>query len=100
MTPLHRIAVIGNFSKSKPPAAVLKAIARLTAWKLGLYGANPRGKTYLKSSGGNLYRKGKNVRMNVISGHRDGYPTACPGWQLYRKLGTIRSTAAHYQGRR
>ncbi|MGW1751400.1 peptidoglycan recognition protein family protein [Streptomyces sp. NPDC002092] len=94
------IAVIGNFSKSKPPAAVLKAIARLTAWKLGLYGANPRGKTYLKSSGGNLYRKGKNVRMNVISGHRDGYPTACPGWQLYRKLGTIRSTAAHYQGRR
>ncbi|MFF4804890.1 peptidoglycan recognition protein [Streptomyces sp. NPDC001351] len=94
------IAVIGNFSKSKPPAAVLKAISRLTAWKLGLYGANPRGKTYLKSSGGNLYRKGKNVRMNVISGHRDGYPTACPGWQLYRKLGTIRSTAAHYQGRR
>ena len=94
------IAVIGNFSKNKPPTAALKAIARLTAWKLGLYGANPRGKTYLKSSGGNLYRKGKNVRMNVISGHRDGYPTACPGWQLYRKLGTIRSTAAHYQGRR
>ncbi|MGW2571828.1 peptidoglycan recognition protein family protein [Streptomyces sp. NPDC001537] len=94
------VAVIGNFSKTKPPAAVLKAIARLTAWKLGLYGANPRGKTYLKSSGGNLYGKGKNVRMNVISGHRDGYPTACPGWQLYRKLGTIRSTAAHYQGRR
>ncbi|WP_030941674.1 peptidoglycan recognition protein [Streptomyces sp. NRRL S-646] len=94
------IAVIGNFSKNKPPAAALKAIARLTAWKLGLYGANPRGKTYLKSSGGNLYRKGKNVRMNVISGHRDGYPTACPGWQLYRKLGTVRSTAARYQGRR
>ncbi|MFF4502474.1 peptidoglycan recognition protein [Streptomyces sp. NPDC001401] len=94
------IAVLGGFSKSKPPAAALKAIARLTAWKLGLYGANPRGKTYLKSSGGNLYRKGKIVRLNVISGHRDGYPTACPGWQLYRKLGTARSTAARYQGRR
>ncbi|MET7481098.1 peptidoglycan recognition protein [Streptomyces sp. NPDC005648] len=93
------IAVLGSFGSSKPPAAVLKAIARLTAWKLGLYGANPRGKTYLKSGGGNLYRKGKNVRLNVISGHRDGFATECPGRQLYRKLGTARSTAAHYQGR-
>ncbi|MFF4260001.1 peptidoglycan recognition protein [Streptomyces sp. NPDC001663] len=93
------IAVLGGFGSHKPPAAVLKAIARLTAWKLGLYGANPRGKTYLKSGGGNLYRKGKNVRLNVISGHRDGYATDCPGKQLYRKLGTARSTAARYQGR-
>ncbi|MFF4911103.1 peptidoglycan recognition protein [Streptomyces sp. NPDC001260] len=93
------IAVLGTFGSAKPPAAVLKAIARLTAWKLGLYGANPRGKTYLKSGGGNLYRKGKNVRLNVISGHRDGFATDCPGRQLYRKLGTARTTAARYQGR-
>lgn len=93
------IAVLGSFGARKPPAAALKAIARLTAWKLGLYGANPRGKTYLKSGGGNLYRKGKNVRLNVISGHRDGFATDCPGTQLYRKLGTARSTAARYQGR-
>ncbi|MER5505997.1 N-acetylmuramoyl-L-alanine amidase [Streptomyces sp. NPDC002766] len=93
------IAVLGTFGSAKPPAAALKAIARLTAWKLGLYGANPRGKTYLKSGGGNLYRKGKNVRLNVISGHRDGFATDCPGRQLYRKLGTARTTAARYQGR-
>jgi hypothetical protein len=93
------VAVLGSFGSHKPPAAALKAISRLTAWKLGLYGANPRGKTYLKSRGGNLYRKGKNVRLNVISGHRDGFATACPGTQLYRKLGTARSTAARYQGR-
>ncbi|MBK3647910.1 peptidoglycan recognition protein, partial [Streptomyces sp. MBT33] len=93
------VAVLGTFGSAKPPAAVLKAIARLTAWKLGLYGANPRGKTYLKSGGGNLYRKGKNVRLNVISGHRDGFATDCPGRQLYSKLGTARTTAARYQGR-
>jgi hypothetical protein len=75
------------------------AIARLTAWKLGLYGVNPRGKTYLKSGGGNLYRKGKNVRLNVISGHRDGFATECPGRQLYGKLGSARSTSARFQGR-
>jgi hypothetical protein len=93
------IAVLGSFGSAKPTAAAVKAIARLTAWKLGLFGANPRGKTYLKSGGGNLYRKGKNVRLNVISGHRDGFATECPGRRLYSKLGTARSTAARYQGR-
>lgn len=93
------IAVLGSFGYTRPSSAAVKAIARLTAWKLGLYGANPRGKTYLKSGGGNLYRKGTKVRLNVISGHRDGFSTACPGAQLYRKLGSARSTAARYQGR-
>ncbi|MFE9442602.1 peptidoglycan recognition protein [Streptomyces sp. NPDC006602] len=93
------IAVLGSYGATKPSAAAVRGIARLTAWKLGLHGANPRGKTYLKSGGGNLYRKGKNVRLNVISGHRDGFPTACPGWRLYSKLGKARSTAARYQGR-
>ncbi|KOU76269.1 hypothetical protein ADK57_05145 [Streptomyces sp. MMG1533] len=93
------IAVLGSYGSAKPSAAAVKAVARLTAWKLGLHGANPRGKTYLKSGGGNLYAKGKNVRLNVISGHRDGFATTCPGWQLYLKLGTTRSTAARLQGR-
>jgi hypothetical protein len=93
------IAVLGSYGATKPTSAALKAIARLTAWKLGLYGANPRGKTYLKSGGGNLYRKGKNVRLNVISGHRDGFATECPGRLLYGKLGSARRTAARYQGR-
>ncbi|TWF87081.1 N-acetylmuramoyl-L-alanine amidase [Streptomyces capillispiralis] len=93
------IAVIGSYDSKKPSSSAVKAIARLTAWKLGLHGMNPRAKTYLKSGGGNLYRKGKKVRLNVISGHRDGFNTACPGGKLYRKLGTARSTAARYQGR-
>ncbi len=93
------IAVLGTYSATKPSPAALKAIARLTAWKVGLYGINPRGKTYLKSGGGNLYRKGKKVRLNVISGHRDGFATNCPGKKLYAKLGTARSKAAKYQGR-
>ncbi|MDW4910711.1 peptidoglycan recognition protein [Streptomyces sp. ADMS] len=93
------IAVLGTFGSSKPSKAAVGAIARLTAWKLGLYGANPNGKTYLTSGGGNLYQKGKNVRLNVISGHRDGFATECPGRLLYGKLGSARETAAKYQGR-
>ncbi|MEU6590620.1 N-acetylmuramoyl-L-alanine amidase [Streptomyces sp. NPDC046881] len=93
------IAVIGTYGSAKPSSGVVTAVARLTAWKLGLYGANPRGKTYLTSGGGNLYPKGKNVRLNVISGHRDGFATECPGERLYAALGTARSRAATYQGR-
>ncbi|MEU9730434.1 peptidoglycan recognition protein [Streptomyces sp. NPDC048002] len=93
------IALLGSHATAKPSAASVTAVARLTAWKLGLFGANPKGKTYLKSGGGNLYAKGKNVRLNVISGHRDGFATECPGAQLYKKLGTARSKAAGLQGR-
>ncbi|MEV5386057.1 peptidoglycan recognition protein [Streptomyces sp. NPDC052721] len=93
------IAVIGTYGATKPSSAAVTAIARLTAWKLGLYGVNPSGKTYLTSGGGNLYPKGKNVRLHVISGHRDGFATECPGKRLYAKLGTARSSAASYQGR-
>ncbi|MEU3738690.1 N-acetylmuramoyl-L-alanine amidase [Streptomyces sp. NPDC032198] len=93
------IAVLGSFGSANPPAAAVNAIAKLTAWKLGLYGANPRGKTYLRSGGGNLYKKGSNVRLHVISGHRDGFATECPGIRLYKKLGKARSSSARYQGR-
>ncbi|MFB6642587.1 N-acetylmuramoyl-L-alanine amidase [Streptomyces chartreusis] len=93
------IAVLGSYGSTKPTVATVNAISRLTAWKLGLYGANPRGKTYLTSGGGNLFRKGRNVRLNVISGHRDGFSTECPGRLLYAKLGTARASAARLQGR-
>ncbi|MGW6395578.1 peptidoglycan recognition protein family protein [Streptomyces sp. NPDC055103] len=94
------IAVLGTYSKSGPPAAVLTAVARLTAWKLGLHGVNPKGTTYLTSGGGNLYKKGKSVKFRTIAGHRDGFATECPGARLYNKLGTARTTSAKYQGRR
>ncbi|MFF6915162.1 N-acetylmuramoyl-L-alanine amidase [Streptomyces sp. NPDC012466] len=93
------IAVLGSYGATKPSKAAVKAVARLTAWKLGLYRVNPKGKTYLKSAGSNLHRKGKKVRLNVISGHRDGFITECPGRKLYGKLGSARSKAARYQGR-
>lgn len=93
------IAVLGTYTSKKPSAAAVKAVARLTAWKLGLYGVNPKGKTYLTSGGGNLYAKGRKVHLHTISGHRDGFATSCPGKRLYAKLGSARSTSAGYQGR-
>ncbi|MGP3922215.1 peptidoglycan recognition protein family protein [Streptomyces sp. 8N616] len=93
------IAVLGTYSRSEPPTAAVGAVARLTAWKLGLFGINPRGKVTLVSGGSNKYRKGANVQLNVISGHRDGFVTDCPGARLYGKLGAARWSSAKLQGR-
>ncbi|MCX4847611.1 N-acetylmuramoyl-L-alanine amidase [Streptomyces sp. NBC_00893] len=93
------IAVLGTFTKSNPPAAAVNAVAKLTAWKLGLFGANPSGKVTLVSGGSNKYKKGRKVKLNVISGHRDGFATECPGARLYKKLGSARTSSARLQGR-
>ncbi|WP_236243399.1 peptidoglycan recognition protein [Streptomyces sp. CC228A] len=93
------IAVLGTFTSSAPPAAVTTAAAKLTAWKLGLHGRDPRGTATLTSGGGNLYKKGTKAKLKAVSGHRDGYATECPGAKLYQKLGAIRTAAAAYQGR-
>ncbi|MEW2136667.1 peptidoglycan recognition protein [Streptomyces sp. NPDC005409] len=93
------IAVLGTYTSTAPPAVAVDAVARLTAWKLGLFGRDPRAKTTLKSGGGNLYAKGTNVKMNVISGHRDGFATECPGKRLYAKLPPTRTASAKLQGR-
>ncbi|MFF2960315.1 N-acetylmuramoyl-L-alanine amidase [Streptomyces sp. NPDC057963] len=93
------IAVLGTFTASDPPAAAVNAVAKLTAWKLGLFGADPSGKVTLVSGGGNKFKKGTKARLNVISGHRDGFATECPGARLYKKLGSTRTSSARLQGR-
>ncbi|MBT2401046.1 peptidoglycan recognition protein [Streptomyces sp. ISL-100] len=93
------IAVLGSYSHVTPPTAVVNAVARLAAWKLGLYGANPRATTTLRSGGGNRYKKGTFAKLKVISGHRDGYATECPGGRLYSKLDEARDASARLQGR-
>lgn len=93
------IAVIGTYTTTAPPAAAVKAVAQLTAWKLGLFNRDPRAKTTLKSGGGNLFAKGTNVKLNVISGHRDGFATECPGKLLYGQLPPTRTSSAKLQGR-
>ncbi|MGW4228626.1 peptidoglycan recognition protein family protein [Streptomyces sp. NPDC004980] len=93
------IAVLGTYTSKNPPAAAVTAIAKLTAWKLGLFGRNPKGKVTLVSGGSGKYKKGASVKLNVISGHRDGFATECPGSRLYKKLGTARTSSAQLQGR-
>jgi hypothetical protein len=92
------VAVIGSFEDTKPSKRAIEGLAKLTAWKLGLFGVNPT-RSQERISGGGKYAAGTTVRLNNISGHRDGYATACPGDRLYDELPTVRSMAARLQGR-
>jgi|GEM_PF-841716 len=84
----------------RPPAAMVTSIARVMAWKLGLFYRDPTGTGTLISSGlgaSNIYHPaGQAVTTPTISGHRDVNATACPGNLLYPLLPSIRVQAAAF----
>ncbi|MDT0346801.1 N-acetylmuramoyl-L-alanine amidase [Streptomyces litchfieldiae] len=92
------VAVLGTYTSTDPGRDVRDALSLLTAWKLGLHGRDPAASSN-RTSGGGKWPAGTTVKLNNISGHRDGYATACPGDELYADLPTVRSTAAKLQGR-
>ncbi|GAB2772890.1 peptidoglycan recognition protein [Streptomyces chlorus] len=96
------IAALGTFTAGVPvPPAMERAIARLTAWKLGLSGTDPRSDVRLVSSnGGSRYAAGTTVMLPALAGHSDGFMTSCPGAALHARLPRIREMAAELQGRR
>ncbi|WP_240436983.1 FG-GAP-like repeat-containing protein [Streptomyces sporangiiformans] len=101
------IAVLGDFEGAaatsttpakpagKPTRAALESVARVAAWKLGQYEGDPSGQVTLTAAADTgVWKAGQQATLNTISGHRDGFATACPGKNLYAKLGEIRRFAA------
>ncbi len=84
------VAVIGNFETTRPNRKIIKAIARVAAWKLHQHGRTARGYTWVRSEGSDRYSYGRRVRLHVIDGHRDTNDTACPGTYLYKRLYWVR----------
>ncbi|NJP13891.1 N-acetylmuramoyl-L-alanine amidase [Streptomyces sp. WAC00469] len=95
------IAAIGTFDAGTPvPRAMTDAIAALVAWKLGLAGVDPRSSVVLVSSNGHSrYPAGTAALLPALAGHRDGFPTDCPGAALAARFPALRETAARLQGR-
>ncbi|MFJ8978090.1 FG-GAP-like repeat-containing protein [Streptomyces sp. NPDC102282] len=94
------VAVLGDFNTATTTPAVRDAIVRLAAWKLGLYGINPAGTIVMAAGADNgKFTLGQKVTMHRISGHRDGFPTECPGINLYGDLPAIRTAAAAVNSR-
>lgn len=82
------ISLLGDTNKAGTTAAARQAIQRVIAWKAGVHGFSPSGRTTIN---------GRSVP--VIQGHRDVGNTSCPGTSLYSLLPTIRRAAAQLVGR-
>jgi N-acetylmuramoyl-L-alanine amidase-like protein/VCBS repeat protein/FG-GAP repeat protein len=92
------IAVMGRFD-NQPDGFVNRridqAVARIAAYKLGQYGVDPTGEVTLTAMGDTgVYDEGDQATLKTVSGHRDGFNTACPGDDLYAQLPSIRRYAA------
>ncbi|MEU3984848.1 N-acetylmuramoyl-L-alanine amidase [Streptomyces sp. NPDC026672] len=94
------IAVLGEYSSTGASNAALAAVARIAAWKLGQYHADPASTVQLTAGAtqpnyfGTKFTAGTAYTFQRISAHRDGYNTQCPGNALYAQLPTIRAWAA------
>ncbi|UXY29487.1 FG-GAP-like repeat-containing protein [Streptomyces sp. HUAS TT20] len=92
------ISYIGNYMSAQPSRAAIDSIARIVAWKFGMYGVDPTGKVTLTSGSdagvdGNKVAKGASITLPRVLGHRDTNSTACPGDNLYKKLPLIAALA-------
>jgi hypothetical protein len=88
------VSVIGNYSSATVTPAARAALVSLLAWRLDLAHVDPVSRVVRVSTGNPRYPPGTAVTLNAISGHRDTYPTSCPGTSLYAQLPAIRRAVA------
>lgn len=79
------ICLLGNYMTAEPPQAALLSLHRLIAWKMEKENlTNPFGRAI------HLPGTSQQSTIGVVSGHRDGCSTDCPGDNVYRRLEEIR----------
>ena len=97
------VSALGNFETFSPSAsdmaAIKDSIARLFAWKLGMYGVNPAADVQLVSAGfvkAIRYPRGTVATISATSSHQTVNFTSCPGKYLQAQLGAIRKLGGAY----
>ncbi len=76
------VCLLGNFQDAPPTPEALESLKKLLAWKSCASNLQPLGMGLHASSSKNLF---------VISGHRDGCNTLCPGDTFYPMLPSVRN---------
>jgi hypothetical protein len=84
------VSMLGNHDLVAPSSATISSVADIIAWKLALYGVDPKGTVDLTSGGTDLYPAGTVASLPTIFAHRDSKKTACPGKYGYAQMGNIR----------
>ena len=74
------ICLLGTFTEIAPTDTAFASLEKLLVWKLGKDEMDALGQ----------YAHPLNSELNVISGHRDGCATECPGEVMYERLGLMR----------
>ncbi|MEL6675364.1 MAG: N-acetylmuramoyl-L-alanine amidase [Bacteroidota bacterium] len=74
------VCLLGNFESATPTQAALNSLKMLLAWKGCKESLSPADTTFHSASSKNL---------PVVSGHRNGCATACPGENLFAALQTM-----------
>ena len=77
------VSGIGNFDVAGVPQAMTNAFKHIFAWKFSLSGIPATGTVFANDK-----------YFQRLSGHRNGFQTACPGRYLYAKMSEIRAGAA------
>jgi hypothetical protein len=92
------VAVLGTYMSVVPSDRALASLDRLLAWKLSLHGVPTLGKAQVRVNPADAFytpfRPGQLVRLNRVSGHRDGDLTVCPGNAFYARLPSLRPRIA------
>jgi hypothetical protein len=84
------VALIGDFQSATPPPAMIESLVRLLSWRLDIAHVDPLSTVADTSAGNPVFRAGRVVILQAISGHRDTGPTDCPGNVAYAMLPAIR----------
>src|SRR3954454_4555907 len=89
------VALIGNYNGAGLTGAERASLVKLLAWRLDLAHVDPASRVSRISSGNPKFGNGTPVQLRAVSGHRDTYPTSCPGNNVYAQLpGIARQVAA------
>ena len=86
------MSLLGDFTSVQPSTEAWNALVNLIAWKMSVHKKNPADGFSATSAGfGALWPAGTVVSFpNRIQGHRDLWPTACPGDAFYPRLQELR----------
>ena len=94
------ISMMGTYTSTSPSSAQLTSVGRLAGWLLARGGvANAHGSwSFTIRTSNGMYAAGQVINLPYVSGHRDVYPTACPGNAAYAQLGSIQAIAQEQIG--
>jgi flagellar hook assembly protein FlgD len=83
------VALIGNYDSAGLSAVQRGSLVKLLSWRLDVSHVDPLSRVTRVSAGNPRFSVGASVQLRAISGHRDTYPTACPGSNVYAQIPSI-----------